>query len=382
MTPSYSPPHEGEKIIGIDASQANRQVRSGTEWYAFYLIEEFKRLLGDRGDIKVRLYLRDAPRADLAKDLPLNFEVKILRWPFKYFWVQKRLSLEMLLHPPDVLFCPAHTIPLIHPPKTLTTLHDIGFEDYPELYDKLSLWYHKFSAWLAVKKAHHIFTVSEFSKSRIVEVYDCPTEKITVTHLGYYAEKFKLMAESAVGPRLAKYDLKYKDYFLFIGRLEPKKNILNIVKAYEKLDTETPLVLAGRRVNIQDVEMYLADRPGLSSKIKFVGYFEEDDLALLYNGAKILVFPTLYEGFGLPIIEAQACGTPVVTSITGSCTEIAGRGAIVVDPESPEEIAAAISQLLSDPKLREEKISAGFKNIKRFSWQTCAEKSLEVLLSL
>ena len=210
-------------VLGIDASQANREIRSGTEWYAFYLIEEFKQLLRGRSDIRVRLYTRDPLRSDLAQDLPANFENRILKWPFKYFWVQKRLSLEMLLHPPDVLFCPAHTIPLIHPPKTLTTLHDIGFEDYPELYDKLSLWYHKFSARLAVKKTRHIFTPSEFSKERIIEVYGCDPAKIIVIHLGYDAEKFKLMDRGAVEPRLAKYDLRYKDYFLFIGRVEPKK---------------------------------------------------------------------------------------------------------------------------------------------------------------
>ena len=367
-------------ILGIDASQANREIRSGTEWYAFYLIQEFKKLLRSRSDVRVRFYTRNALRPDLAANLPENFEIKILHWPFKYFWVQKRLSLEMLLHPPDILFCPAHTIPLIHPNKTFTTLHDIGFKDYPELYDKLSLWYHKFSARLAAKKAHHIFTVSQFSRSRIMEVYDCPREKITVTYLGYSAEKFKPLPQSAVQPRLAKHDLKYKDYLLFVGRLEPKKNILNIVQAYEKLDTEIPLVLAGRRVNVQDVEAYLADKPDLSSRIKFIGYFEEDDLAFLYAGAAILVFPTLYEGFGLPIIEAQACGTPVVTSNTGSCAEVAGQGAVIVDPDIPEEISDVIRQLLSDPKLREEKISAGLENIKRFSWHVCAQKTLEKLL--
>ena len=403
-------------ILGIDCSQANRKNRSGTEWYAFYLIEEFKKLLAGRSDVTVRLYLRDEPRPDLAANLPENFsarggpapgwEIPILRWPFKYLWVQKRLSLEMLLRPPDVLFCPAHTIPLIHPKKTFTTLHDIGFEDYPELYDKFSLWYHKFSARLAVKKAHHIFTVSEFSKNRIIEVYDCDPAKITVTYLGYDAEKFKPMDRAAVEPRLAKYDLEYKNYLLFIGRLEPKKNILNIVRAYERFlsllaERSNPkadeiassppeadprndlpdLVLAGRKVNIKDVELYLADRPMLSSKIKFIGYFEEDDLALLYNGAKILVFPTLYEGFGLPIIEAQACGTPVVASSTGSSAEIAGQGAVIVDPESPEEIAAAISQLLSDQKLYHAKISSGFENLKRFSWRKTARQTLDRLLA-
>src|SRR3989344_6387680 len=133
-------------ILGIDASQANRKVRSGTEWYAFYLIGEFKKLLGGRGDVTVRLYVRGALQSDLANNLPENFQVRILRWPFRFLWGQKRLSLEMLLHPPDVLFCPAHTIPLIHPKRTYTTLHDVGFEDYPELYDSLSRIYHRLAA--------------------------------------------------------------------------------------------------------------------------------------------------------------------------------------------------------------------------------------------
>ena len=127
-------------VLGIDASQANREERSGTEWYAFYLIQEFKKLLRDREDIKLRLYFRDAPREDLLNGWPPNFEVRILKWPLRYFWGQIRLSWEMLWHPPDVLFCPAHTIPIIHPSRTFTTLHDIGFVDNPELYDKLSLW--------------------------------------------------------------------------------------------------------------------------------------------------------------------------------------------------------------------------------------------------
>ena len=110
-------------ILGIDASQANRKIRSGTEWYAFYLIEEFKKLIGERGDIEVRLYLRDEPQAGLAANLPDNFEFKILRWPFPYFWGQIRLSWEMLVHPPDVLFCPAHTIPLVHPHSPTPSLN-------------------------------------------------------------------------------------------------------------------------------------------------------------------------------------------------------------------------------------------------------------------
>ncbi len=365
-------------IFGIDASQANRRIRSGTEWYAFYLMKEFKKILSDRTDIRVRLYVRDALQADLANNLPENFEVKILRWPLPYFWVQGRLSLEMFWNQPDILFCPAHTIPLVHPVKTFTTLHDVGFEDYPELYDKLSLWYHRFSARLAIKQAHHIFTVSDFSKERIIENYSCDPNKLTVTHLGIDTN---LSIDKKLF-KLEEYRLGQKGYILFVGRLEPKKNILGIIKGYEMAQTELPLVLAGRKIRIKDVEEYLKKRSELRAKIKFLDYFEEEDKIGLYEGAAFFLFPTLYEGFGLPILEAQAAAIPVITSNTASNAEIAGGGALIVDPESPYEIGKAIKELLDDQKLRQELIAKGFENLKRFSWEETAGQTLEKILNI
>lgn len=381
-------------VIGIDASQANRRIRSGTEWYAFHLIQEFKKLLADQKDLQVRLYTRGLLQPDLAADFPENFEVKILRWPLRYFWGQVRLSLEMLFNPPDILFCPAHTIPLIHPGspltlsrkgrgerrggKTFATLHDVGFADYPELYDWKSRWYHRFSAKLAIKEAYHIFTVSEFSKERIIENYNSPSpspsrgeglrERVTVTYLGFDQSKFKPR-----DPRLA------GDYILFVGRLEPKKNILNIIKAYEMAGMPQKLVLAGKKIDILDVESYLSTRTELASKIEFRGYVREEEKPSLYAEAAVFLFPTLYEGFGLPIIEAQASGVPVITSNTASNPEIAGEGALIVDPESPYEIAQAIRELMSNEDLREEKIRLGFENLKRFNWQQTARLTLQTM---
>lgn len=363
-------------ILGIDASQANRQIRSGTEWYAWHLLQEFKKMLGERNDLEVRLYTRDKLQNDLAQGLPQNFKVRILRWPLKYFWGQFRLSLEMLLNPPDVLFCPAHTIPLFYPRKTFTTLHDVGFEDYPELYDKLSLWYHKWSAHLVVKHAAHIFTVSEFSKERIIENYGQElTKKITVMHLG-------MNKEMPIGidlSRLKKFGLAKDTYLLYIGRLEPKKNILNLVKGYEMSGTELPLVLAGRKVDVREVEEYLAGHPELKSKVRFMGYFDEAGKNALYVGARLFLFPTLYEGFGLPILEAQGLGTPVITSNTASNPEIAGEGALFVNPDSPYEISHAIRKMIIDQDLRNEKIRLGYENVKRFNWSETARQTWEIL---
>jgi glycosyltransferase involved in cell wall biosynthesis len=365
-------------VLGIDASQANRKIRSGTEWYAFYLIREFKKILGGRGDIEIRLYLRDELQADLAENLPRNFKPKILHWPLKYLWGLKRLSWEMLVHPPDILFCPAHTIPLIHPQKTFTTLHDIGFEDNPELYDRLSLMYHQWSARLAVRKAFHIFTDSEFSKNRIRDVYHCPEEKLSVTYLGIDSKRSTERIESI----LKKYGLAERGYILFVGRLEPKKNILGMVKAHEMANPEKILVLAGRKVRIADVDDYLHARPELAKKIKFLGYIDEQDKPALYSGASIFLFPTLYEGFGLPILEAQAHGTPVITSNITSNPEVAGKGAIIVDPRNPKGIAWAIRELLSNGELRQTVIKSGVENLQRFSWEKTARKTLEKILEI
>lgn len=366
-------------VIGIDASQANRQLRSGTEWYAFYLIQELKKLLGAEHppNFTILLYVKNALQDDLAKDLPVNFAVKVLRWPFRYFWGQLRLSLEMLANRPDVLFCPAHTIPLIHPKKTVTTLHDVGFEDYPELYDWKTRLYHKFSARLGVRRAWRILTVSNFSRERIIENYSCNPDKIRVTHLGtwdpFLVSKEFSRVQTRFRPDLGK-------YILYLGRLEPKKNILNIVKAYEMASVEPNLVLAGKKVNIKEVDAYLKVRPELAKKIVFTGYVEEAEKPRLYRDAKLFLFPTLYEGFGLPILEAQACGTPVVTSNTGSNPEIAGEGAVIVDPESPYEIAEAIKKVLIDESLRSRIRLEGLQNAKKFSWKETAFNTLQAIL--
>ncbi len=395
-------------ILGIDASQANRKTRSGTEWYAWHIIQQFKKLLGDRKDLRVRLYIRDSLRSDLANNLPVNFEVRVLKWRLRYFWGQVRLSIEMLLHPPDILFCPAHTLPFICPKtgstsppvvepvqfttgqalvpphawggklgkgKTFTTLHDVGFEDYPELYDKLSLWYHKWAARKAVRNSTHIFTVSKFSKERIIENLDCAPDRISVTYLGidknYTIDKLLSSLE--------KYGLVNGEYLLFMGRLEPKKNIVNMVKAYEIAGVQEPLVLAGQKIYTTELDDYLEKKPGLKAKIRFLGYIEEDDKRALYVGATMFLFPTLYEGFGLPILEAQAAGTPVITSNTASNPEIAGEGAMLVNPDSPHEIAEAIVKLMNENDLREEKIRLGYENVKRFRWEETARATWKIL---
>jgi len=369
-------------LLGIDASQANREQRSGTEWYAFYLIRQFAALLRDRREIKVRLYLRGKARADLAAALPDNFEIKSLRWPIRYFWAQGRLSLEMAFNAPDILFSPAHTIPLVHPKNTFTALHDIGFDDCPELYDRFSLWYHRFSARFAVRRAKHIFTVSDFSRKRVIEKYRLGPEKISTVYPGYDRNKYRPYNPNEIGPVLKKYGLSRKNYFLFVGRLEPKKNIQNIIKAYDLFES-----LRGRPGSAEAIPGLIlvgriVKKPQTNNpKVRFLGYIEESDKPALYAGAAAFVFPTLYEGFGLPIIEAQACGAPVITSGSASNPEVAGSGALIVNPNRVSDIAAALQEVLSDETKKTDLIKRGLENVKRFDWRETAERILDKMLA-
>jgi len=154
---------------------------------------------------------------------------------------------------------------------------------------------------------------------------------------------------------------------------------MGTVRAYEASGCTKPLVFVGKKIAVLDVEEYLAERPNLASRVKFLGYVAEEDKSALFAGAEIFVFPTFYEGFGLPIIEAQAVGTPVVTSSTASNSEVAGKGALLVDPNNSQQIADALTRFSKDPGLREEKVREGLENVKRFSWAITARETLKLM---
>ncbi|MBL7047693.1 MAG: hypothetical protein ISR95_08730, partial [Candidatus Marinimicrobia bacterium] len=244
-------------VIGIDASRANEVKKTGTEWYAYHLIQEFKKI-ADPNDQFI-LYSKEPLRDELAK-LPSNFKSKVLNWPPKFLWTQLRLSFEMLFQRPSVLFVPAHTIPVIHPRNTITTLHDVGFERFHNLYSKKTIgyntsfakWlvnilvriltlgkygsneydYHRFSARFALKHAKKILTISKFSKKEIIDLFGANyAKKISVIPLAYDKSSFETTYSEATKDQvLKKYNIR-KPYILYIGRLEEKKNIIGLVEA-------------------------------------------------------------------------------------------------------------------------------------------------------
>ena len=223
--------------IGIDASRANKKEKTGTEWYSYHLIQELKKRTEapqqglTSSDDKVRpckviLYSPTPLTGDLAL-LPANWESQVLRWPFKKLWTQGRLALQMLWRKPDVLFVPSHAIPFIHPQKTITTIHDIGFKANSGFYARQEGWYHRFALRLALRKAYRIIVPSEFTKK---ELGGDPKKIVVIPHgvdprfhTRYTPEEIQIV--------LTKYNLR-KPYFFYIGRLEDKKNTPTLLRAF------------------------------------------------------------------------------------------------------------------------------------------------------
>jgi len=370
--------------IGIDASRANRDNKTGTEWYSWHLIEEFKKILP--ADDRVFLYTNDKLKGDLGK-CPENFKEKIIGWPPKYLWTQLRLWWELFVSPPDVLFVPAHTIPFLPIPrrcKVVVTVHDVGFRHFPELYKPIQVWYHELTMKKIKRRANIILTISEFSKNEIIKYYGVPAEKIKISYLGYDQEKYNTREEvSADSLRriLGKYKIA-SPYLLYVGRLEKKKNIGNMVQAFASAKEQLPdlkLVLAGSSGNQFEAIKEIIAKQKLEQEIILPGYVEAADLPPLIKGAAIFLFPTLYEGFGLPILEAMACGTPVITSDMEPHREVAGGAAALADPYQTSALAAKILEILGQPDYRQQLVAAGERRAAEFSWQKTAQATLAVL---
>lgn len=359
-------------ILGIDASRANKPRKTGTESYAWHLIRLLQKYVPP--ETEALLYTRDSLEPSLRPSAP-NWKEAILSWPPKFLWTLARLSWEMFRRPPDLLWIPTHTLPFFAP-KSVVTVHDVGFMVRPELYKSADRIYHLFSTARIIKNAAHIITVSEFSKKEIIKFCKVPADRVSVTPLAPNLE-FRRLPELEIKKVLAKYGIN-EPYFIFTGRLEKKKNIGGLMAAF-----------AAFRAKHQNAKLVLVGRPGFgweearkfcsNGSVIELGWARSADLPALVSGALALVLPSLYEGFGLPVLEAFASGTPVIASRAASLPEVGGEAALYVDPEHPEEMAAAMGRIYKEPELRAKLSALGAERVKLYSWEKTAEATWEVL---
>ncbi|MFA5879282.1 MAG: glycosyltransferase family 1 protein [Candidatus Margulisiibacteriota bacterium] len=360
-------------LIGIDASRANKLNKTGTEWYAFHLINELKKI--DLSNQYI-LYTREVLNSDW-ENLPANFSVKILHWKFKYIWTHLRLSWEMIVNPLDILFVPAHSVPLIHRRRTIVTIHDLGFLHNSEIYHPLARLYHRLSAWWSVKKATKIITISEFTKQDILQRYNCPVDKIQVIPLGIDYNFFHNKVDTT---EILKHFKIFNKYFLYIGRIEKKKNIKLLITAWQlfvKKYPEYKLILAGRDgYGSEELNKEIASLPSICK----LGYITEKEKVALLQSAEAFLFPSLFEGFGLPLLEAMAAGCPVISSNATSLPEVGGEACLYFNPTKADELNVLMSNLVNKNESKDYLITAGFTRAQNFSWSRLANNTLQFLI--
>jgi glycosyltransferase involved in cell wall biosynthesis len=293
-------------------------------------------------------------------------------------WEQWLLPLELLAVPCDLLHCPDFIPPFRRRCPAVITVHDLAFLRYPELLTLESRRYYGQIA-RAVASADHIIAVSETTARDLVELLDVPRKWISVVPEAP-GPQFRPVADAEERRRaLQRYGLD-RPYLLFVGTIEPRKNLGTLLKAFRCLrsETEAVLVLAGRRGWLWQPVLDEIERLNLQDRVRLLDGVRAADLPALYSGASVFVFPSLYEGFGLPPLEAMACGTPVVCSSAGSLPEVVGDAALLVPPTDAEALAAAVRQVLTDPDLQNALRQRGVERSRLFSWERTAWATLAV----
>jgi len=284
----------------------------------------------------------------------------------------------MVRRPPHLLFVPAHVLPLIHPRPSLVTIHDLGYRHFPEAHPRLQRLYLNLSTRWNARVAQHILADSQATKADLVEMYDTPPEKITVAYPGYDTSLAPVRDESALAAAKRRYGI-HGEYFLHLGTLQPRKNLARLIEAFAAAEVEATLVLAGPRGWLYEELFARVRRLGMERRVLFPGYVAGEDKAALISGARAFVFPSLHEGFGLPVLEAQACGCPVLCADRSSLPEVAGEGALRVDPLDTAALAEGMRRLASDAELRKDLVERGTANLRRFSWARCARQVLQAM---
>jgi glycosyltransferase involved in cell wall biosynthesis len=366
-------------LIGIDASRAVARERTGTENYSLNLI---RHLLALESGHRYRLYFNQSPTAEL---FPTTLDLELRVMPFPRLWTHLRLSWEMARQPPDVLFVPAHVLPLVHPRSSAVTVHDLGYLYYPGAHPLLDRLYLDLSTRYNARAASQVIADSQATKDDLVQYYGIEPGKITVVYPGRDETLQPVKDEATIEKVKARFGIR-GDYILYVGTLQPRKNLERLLEAYAIVRKqankrgETPcLVLAGRKGWLYDQIFQQVRRLGLETEVTFPGYVPQDDLPAVLSGARLFAFPSLYEGFGLPVLEAMACGTPVLCSNVSSLPEVAGDAALLVDPLDVKGMAEAMNHLLGDEGLRTQLVERGFRQVRQFSWDRCARETLAVL---
>ncbi len=346
-------------IIGIDANEANlTDKRVGVNQYAFELLWAINNLQTDHQFI---IYLKSQPQDDLPKEKD-NWKYRVI--PFPKLWTQTRLPFDLFFHSPrpDVFFSMTHYAPRWSPIPTVVAIMDLGFLQTPEQFTKKD--FNQLKSWTeySVRNAAKVLAISGFTKMDIIREYGINPQKIIVTHLGVSADMKPTKEKS-----------RFENYILFLGSLKPSKNIEGIVRAFAQVSGNYKLVIAGKKAWLFEKIFSVVKESKLEDRVIFTDFVKDEERPILMSNCEVFVMPSFYEGFGIPALEAMACGAPVVVSPVASIPEVVGDAGIYVDPKNPEDIAKGIQKAIKE-KGKYRKL--GLERVKLFSWAKCAQQTL------
>ena len=390
--------------IGMDISRMARASRTGTEQYAAALLAALLRPDGPERADRYTLYCNIVP----DRLPPLGGRATLRPLPASRLWTHARLSAEVMSSPPDLLFVPAHVLPLATPicrtMASVVTIHDLGYLRFPESHTRAQRMYLRLSTAWSARVATRVIAISEATKRDLVTLARVPPEKIDVVYHGV-APRFAASPERPEDRETGRQNDReterpgdgelpgihadwrrladklpaetQRSYLLYVGTLQPRKNLLRLLDAFADVlrrpgCADLELWLAGSAGWLSDPIVARANAPDLRERVRMLGYVPDAVLPALYGGALGFVFPSLAEGFGMPVLEAMAAGVPVLTSQTSSLPEAAGDAALLVNPLDTQQIAAGMARLATDAVLRQELRARGLRRAASFTWERCA----------
>jgi len=368
--------------IGIDAHAIGAR-QGGNETYIANLIKSLAEIDGDN---LYTIYLADAGVAAQWREKFTtrykNFNVRLLPPPTPLVRVPVYLTYELFRRPVDVLHVQYTAPPFCRVP-VVVTIHDLAFERMPETFTRRGSFQLKLTVRRTAKKAARIATVSEYSRQDLLDIYKLSPDKVVVTYNGVESSFTPQPSVPNEAEAVRKRFGVSRDFLLAVGSLQPRKNLVRLIRAYARLRSEREdfrpqLVIVGRKLWLTSEIFDEVKRQRWADDVILTGYVADEDLPALYRAARAFVYPSLFEGFGLPPLEAMASGTPVVTSDVSSLPEITGDAALLIDPNDERALANALIEIMNNDRLRAELREKGIAQAKKFTWRDAAEKTLRL----
>ena len=368
--------------IAIEAQRIFRPNKHGMDFVALETIRELQKM-----DHENEYFIFVSPGEDKCLESSDNVHIIELKCPTYPLWEQVALPRAVKSIKPDLLHCTSNTAPLHCPVPLVLTLHDIIYLEKRQSsslswYQEMGWHYRRLVVPRILPKCEKIITVSQFERKRILEALHLPEKQLVAVYNGFNSH-FHLQPKA---PEITRKYIDADEYLFFLGNTDPKKNTPRVLKAYsgylKKSAKKLPLLIAELKEDAIDRILEEEKMMDIKSYLSFPGYIENTDLAALYSGAFAFLYPSLRESFGIPMLEAMACGTPIIAGNTSAMPEIAGDGALLVDPFSPEDITAKILKLENDGTFYQQQVEYGLKRSQMFSWRNTAESLLSIYKEL